>query len=31
MKRQVDLKLLECRAIKKGCVLLRYGVKHRGK
>jgi dihydrofolate reductase len=28
MKRQVDLQLLECRAFKNGCVLVRYRVKH---
>jgi dihydrofolate reductase len=29
MKRQINLKLLECRAFKNGCVLVRYQVKHR--
>ena len=27
MNRQIDLELLECRALKGGCVLLRYRVK----
>jgi dihydrofolate reductase len=27
MRRQIDLELLECRAFKNGCVLVRYGVK----
>ena len=31
MKRQVDLELLEARALKKGCVLLMYRVKHRAR
>ena len=28
MSRQIDLKLLECRQLKNGCVVLRYEVKH---
>jgi dihydrofolate reductase len=28
MSRQIDLQLLECRAFKTGCVLVRYQVKH---
>jgi dihydrofolate reductase len=28
MSRQIDLELLECRAFKNGCVLVRYRVKH---
>ena len=28
MSRQIDLELLECRAFKTGCVLVRYAVKH---
>jgi dihydrofolate reductase len=31
MKRQTDLKLLECRSFKNGCVLVRYAVVHRKK
>jgi hypothetical protein len=27
MNRQIDLELLECRALKGDCVLLRYGAK----
>ncbi len=29
MSRQIDLQLIECRAFKTGCVLVRYAVKHR--
>jgi dihydrofolate reductase len=29
MSRQLDLELLECRAFKNGCVLVKYRVKHR--
>jgi hypothetical protein len=28
MKRQLDLELLECRTLEKGCVLVRYRVRH---
>jgi dihydrofolate reductase len=28
MKKQINLKLIECRELKNGCVLLRYKVKH---
>jgi dihydrofolate reductase len=28
MRRQVDLELRECRALKNGCIVLTYGVKH---
>jgi dihydrofolate reductase len=28
MNRQIDLELLECRALKNGCVLVKYKVKH---
>jgi dihydrofolate reductase len=28
MKRQIDLDLVECKALKKGCVFVRYRVKH---
>jgi dihydrofolate reductase len=28
MKRQIDLELLECRALKNGCVYVLYKVKH---
>jgi dihydrofolate reductase len=28
MDRQIDLELIECRAFKNGCVLVRYNVKH---
>ena len=31
MQRQIDLQLIECRQLSKGCVLLRYEVKHRRK
>jgi dihydrofolate reductase len=31
MTRQIDLKLLECRSFKNGCVLVRYSVVHRKK
>jgi dihydrofolate reductase len=31
MKRQTNLKLLECRSFKNGCVLVRYAVTHRSK
>jgi dihydrofolate reductase len=30
MSRQIDLELRECRALKNGCVLVSYRVKHRG-
>ena len=29
MSRQIDLQLIECRAFKTGCVLVRYSVKHK--
>ena len=31
LSRQIDLKLIECRQLSKGCVLLRYEVRHRRK
>ncbi len=29
MKRQIDLELIECRALKNGCVYVLYSVKHK--